>query len=277
MRRSAVLALATILAASCGQVTIEGQVVNPQGEALPGVVVQKGRGGSQDLTDVRGRYRLRLEPGANRLSYSKSGYTVAERDLNVPNARSMPVEDTTLWPLPLQPGVFLVENHRYRETQRFVPSRFYLADETVALGIEAEPRARITDPIPFILCYRTPRYDARLSRLVEAQASRPRSTSETFPVWVAGGTLAVSLKPIDQPNADLLRVAIDQPLEPGVYAVHWGALEGYNTLDNHLYVFELLPPPEDLPQPDVPPGAPESEEEPGSASDPPENTSDETA
>jgi len=228
---------------SCGGVPVEGRVVNPRGEALPGVVVQAGTVGPQDLTNVRGEYRLRLEPGDRILTYSKSGYTRAERRIDAAARSGGALEDMVLWQLPLQPGVYLVDDFRYTETPRLVPQQYFLEDESVALGVEIGPAVVTSRDVPLIVCYRTPRYDARLSRLVEVQATRPFSGADSFPVWVAAGTLAVALEPVDQPDAELLRVAMDRPLEPGVYAVHWGALEGYNTLDNRIYLFEVAPPP----------------------------------
>jgi hypothetical protein len=46
-------------------------------------------------------------------------------------------------------------------------------------------------------------------------------------------------------------------LTPGVYAVHWGALEGYTTTDSRMFLFrvgEAEPPPaEAQPTPEKPP------------------------
>jgi len=56
------------------------------------------------------------------------------------------------------------------------------------------------------------------------------------------------MEPIDLPEGQLQRVVVDRPLQPGVYAVHWGAIEGYTTLDARAYVFRVVEPPEPEPE-----------------------------
>lgn len=254
-------ALAPFLLVACDQAVIEGLVTDASGEPLPGVVVQVAPSGQQDLSDARGRYHVRASAGDLVLSYSKSGYAQAELSLAAVPAKRVHAGDVALWRLPLNPGVYIVRNYQYERADWLVPKQYYLKEGSVVHGIERPPNAFTTSPMPFIVCYHTPRYDARISRMVQAQATRPATKSATFDVWVPAGTLSVVLEPVDRPQEHLLRIDLDRPLEPGIYAVHWGALEGYTTLDNRVFLFEVLEPSEG-PLPEMEPDESEAESKP---------------
>lgn len=249
------LVLLPLMLGACGQVRLDGIVTDASGEALPGVVVKTDPAGGQDLTDVRGRYNVRIRAGSTVLLYSKSGYAPGRLEVTANPAGGHRVRDVALWRLPLNPGVYLVDNYRYDSADWVVPKQYFLKEGTLVYGTDTAPKAFTHSPIPFIVCYHTPRYDARLSRLIEAEATRPASKSSTFSVWVPAGTVAVSLRPVDTPEEHLLHVELDRPLEPGAYAVHWGALDGYTTLDNRVFLFKVLEPQEG-PLPDLEPEEP---------------------
>jgi hypothetical protein len=50
-----------------------------------------------------------------------------------------------------------------------------------------------------------------------------------------------------------MEITFASDLPPGVYAVHWGILEGYSNTDSHAYLFEILPKDAPAPQPQTPP------------------------
>ena len=53
-------------------------------------------------------------------------------------------------------------------------------------------------------------------------------------------------KVLDEPEKLLVELKATAPLEPGVYAIHWGALEGYDSIDPRIFMFALkAPAPED--------------------------------
>ena len=46
-------------------------------------------------------------------------------------------------------------------------------------------------------------------------------------------------KVLDVPEKLLVELRAAAPLSPGVYAIHWGALEGYDSIDPRIFMFEL--------------------------------------
>ena len=230
---------------ACYRSGVSGTVVNLQGEALPGVVVQVSGEETQAITDARGHYRI--APADAALDFFKTGYAPARLRPD-PNARRHAARrDVQMWPLPGSAGVYLLEDYRYIQISWVIPQQFFMSDGTVAYGSRSEPSPSTHASEPVILCYRTPRYDARLSRLVRAKPMQPSATAGGFEIWTAAGTIDADLVPVDTPQGILRRLRIDRRLEPGVYAVHWGALEGYTTLENRIFMFEVA----DLPTEDA--------------------------
>ena len=114
-----------------------------------------------------------------------------------------------------------------------------MSEGGMAHATRRDPKLTTHDSAPVIVCYKTPRYNVRLSRMRRADAKLGPGDSHLFEVWTAGGTLRADLSPLDQPEGLLLKLRIDQPLEPGVYAVHWGALEGYTTIETIVFMFRV--------------------------------------
>jgi len=232
------LGLATALPA-CEGSYVEGRVTDVRGAALPGVIVRAVDTPSQDLTDGLGRYKLAAAPGAVRVAYSKTGYASIERTLE---ASSRKGAEVSLWPLPIDPGIYIVENFRFIDTTRVVPKQYFLKDGTAAFGALFPEVVHDAASEPFILAYRTTRYNARLSRLVPAEA---QSSGDANPVtvWVEAGAMAVALEPLEGQTGPLYQLQVGRPLDPGVYGVHWGAMSGYTTLDTRVFLFRVPEPP----------------------------------
>jgi hypothetical protein len=226
---------------ACDRGALEGRVTDMHGDALPGVIVRVAGSSDQDLTDGLGRYKVAAAPGNARLEFSKSGYTSSELVVTANSRGDLP--DAMLWILPLNPGVYVVNDLRFVETQWAVPKQHNLTDGTLAYGIELPEHVVESAGEPFIVAHRTTRYNARLSRLTQDEASLQGVEKTSIPVWVEAGTMAAALEPLDAHEGLLMRVQVGRPLEPGVYGVHWGALEGYTTLDNRVYVFRIPEPP----------------------------------
>lgn len=231
-----------VLLSACQRRAVEGVATNVQGETLAGVVVQVDGGGRQVTTDVLGHYRVSADSAAARLTFSKSGYATAELILGS-EADGRRNANVQLWQLPLNAGVYFFEAGRYRPLEWVLPGQYFMKDGSVAYGTQRPAETRTPANTPFVVCYRTPRYDAQLSRLVESTATRPAVETGSFDVWVEAGSFRADLTAIDTPDAQLLRLQIGQALEPGTYAVHWGALEGYDTLEARVYLFEVAEPP----------------------------------
>ncbi len=236
----ALLGLA-IFVAACDRSYIEGRVTNRRGEALPGVTVAVSGTSTQDLSDGLGHYRIEAPPGPVTLAFSKSGYTSAQLALESKRRGATP--EVSMWVLPMNAGVYDVTPLTYHETSWALPKQHYLKDGSAAFGIELPAEVIESTSEPFLLTHRTPRYNAQLSRLVPEEARQAGIEDKSIEVWVEAGTAAVGLEPMDQSESLLQRVVIGRALEPGVYGIHWGAMEGYTTLDNRVFVFRVPEPP----------------------------------
>ncbi len=224
---------------ACYRSGVSGTVRNVQGEGLPGVVVQVSGEDTQAITDARGHYRIASATADAMLDFFKTGYAPAQVQLDADTRRQAVRGDVQMWQLPGSAGAYLLDDYRYTQISWVIPRQFFMSDGTVAYGTRSEPSPATNTSEPVILCYRTPRYDARLSRLVRAKPMQPSATAAPFEIWTAGGTIDADLVPVDTPQGVLRRLRIDRPLEPGAYAVHWGALEGYTTLENRVFLFEV--------------------------------------
>lgn len=73
-------------------------------------------------------------------------------------------------------------------------------------------------------------------------------------VWIPDESLPLLSHPVDEPEHLLLELRPARPLSPGVYAIHWGALAGYEGIDHRAFLFSL--------QEETPEKNPDSEGEP---------------
>ncbi|MCH7908577.1 MAG: carboxypeptidase-like regulatory domain-containing protein, partial [Candidatus Hydrogenedentes bacterium] len=228
-----ILLCAAMTLTGCGRVALQGQVTTIQGEALPGVAVYESKVDDGRLTNSRGGYRLLRSPGPVLLRFSKTGYSPAELRLNVKPGKTVPVPTVRMWQLPERAGVYILDESGYTETTWVNPKNFFMAEGGMAYATRREPAATAIGTAPQIICYKTPRYNALLSRLRRAQAKLGAGDTQTFEVWTAGGTIPVDLVPVDEPEGMLLRLRTEQALDPGTYAVHWGALlDGQSHLES---------------------------------------------
>ena len=232
-------AAAALCLGGCSRAVVEGKVVDVRGEALPGVAVRIEDTDFMGLSNALGEYRIRYRPGSFLLKLNKTGYTPGEIAFDIPEARRVEASTAELWPVPSTQGVYLFENYRYRETTRVEPREFFLAEGDLAYGTEQRPRVSTSDATPLLISYRLPRYDARLSRLRQSDAKRAAGQKEIITVWIDAGTIRPKQSPIDAAKGLLQSLQLPAPLEPGMYAVHWGALEGYTALERRIFLFQV--------------------------------------
>lgn len=225
---------------------ISGVVVDFAGEGLPGVSVKVEGTPYQDLTDARGRYSVWYRPGEVTLRFAKTGFAPAEQRLDLPGYDRLTHDLVELWRLPPDKGVHLLENFRYAATDLKQVQAFTVYNEGVVHGVRGAIESTTENPEPLLVSFRMPRYDARLSRLEQREVNigPSKEAVNLVDVWVSEATLRISLEPVDEPAELLTRVALPGSLEPGVYAVHWGGLEGFTAIDDHLFAFRVAPPPE---------------------------------
>jgi hypothetical protein len=172
---------------------------------------------------------------------------------------------------------------------RTEPSRCMIKEEGKAapvsrLAAKIAPEAITHLETPLIIAHKVPTYDLHCNRLIAVKAAdallpgadAPKPEAFTRDAWVPADRIGMVARPIDEPGRLLVELRPDGPLQPGVYAIHWGAFEGYASIEASAYLFEVRPAvmeveapepvePEEAPAvrnapqrlPDAPPGAPE--------------------
>lgn len=243
--RSAVLMLAVAWLAACNRTAIvEGQVQDFKGEALPGVIVTVRGQGVQALTDARGDYRLRAAPGWQELELAKTGYTPGRVATGELRHGWNEVPDATLWPLPVDRGIFILSDYRYIPLDRGEPKPFATRDFGKVYATTTEIDRTIEGTDPRIICHRMPPYDLRMHQVTEVLGADPEMEPPDYtrPVWAPMRDIPIVIAPIDEPEKLLIVVQPTQPLTPGTYAVHWGALDGYTGTDPRAFLFRIADP-----------------------------------
>lgn len=253
IRSGRILALlvAAITAVSCDRCVVRGTVADVKGEALPGVSVNANNGEVQALTDARGEYKLSCKPGRVELSFMKTGYTSGLLDIEAAGPREVKAREVTLWCLPQSAGIYLFEDFRYRKLAQIEPKPFILEDEnpaanaalSIVCGIARLPEMEeALARKPLLIAFKTPRYDIRLCRLHPVKARPVEPNPAIQEPWVPEAVVPTGTEPIDEPERFLTEIKVFETLEPGVYAVHWGALEGSTTTDPRAFVFRIFDP-----------------------------------
>ena len=235
-----------LLLAGCRAEMIQGKVLDIAGSPLPGVVVSIEGMRHQDLTDPRGDYEIKYKPGRLVLHYYKTGYTPGRLELDVDAPRAVQAVPVRLWCLPENKGVYLFEDFRYRATRPIECEELVTKESGTIYGTSKYRRERAdsvstANPEPVLLCYSVPRHQAELSRLRETELVLAGSQAEGAPIraWVPDDGVPLTLAAIDEPEGLLQQVCLPGPLEPGVYAIHWGALEGMVEFESRMFVFAI--------------------------------------
>lgn len=232
------------LLAGCNPNVIEGSVADVQGNPLPGVAVQAQSGGAQAITDALGQYRLPFLPGKVTLEFMKTGYTPGRLELTVGQWRRVQANAVALWPLPPSKGVYLFERFRYQAMGAAEPRPYRMGLRDAVHGAAKSPDVTTENPNPCMVCFKMPDYDLAFCKMRLADVSLPGfdSGGATEKVWIRAQPLPVLLEPIDQPDATLVELRLSRPLEPGVYGIHWGALDGYASTDSRVFLFRVAEP-----------------------------------
>ncbi len=244
--RSCCILFVLLLAGCESGVLLQGMVVDFKGEALPGVAVINSESGSQTITNGQGTYRLRVPLGTVSIEYHKTGYTPGRMELNLQDTRSVDVNNALLWPLPIEKGVYLFVNFQYHDVDRMEPETYQRNNGSPVLALPREPDTETTQQTVRLLCYDMPPFDIRVHRLSELKVKKPMSGAIEETVWGPVENISVFPVGIDEPERLLLEIDILNPLQPGIYAVHWGALDGYTTLDTRCFVFRVIEEKQDL-------------------------------
>ncbi len=249
---------------------IRGKVLDVHGDTLPGVAITVRGADYETLSNGLGEYSLRCRPGALTLDLMKTGYTPGVLQVEAKDRMIVDVRDAMLWPLPARKGVYLFEDFQYREMTRAEPKRYAADNGQPLLAVRKDPGLETQRPVggeralgaPIILCFKQPDYDVALCRMKQVEAALPQATpapgavSEAAPAavkesaWVSWEKIEMLVIPIDEQTRQLLEIRPMLPLTPGVYALHWGALEGHSATDPHVFLFRIAEPPEAPAKPD---------------------------
>lgn len=240
------LAVAALLFfAGCVEGALTGEVLDIQGEALPGVAVTVAGTRYQDTAGALGKYTVPAPEGPCELVFHKTGYTSGRLAVYEETDRSRPLTAMKLWPLPPAKGVYLFRDFRYEAAKPFEVERFETADGDLLFGTSTYQPGRgdvvvAESPLPLILCHNMPRQDVMVHRL-ERDEVAPRDEEEGVveEVWRSAAAFPASLEAIDPPDITLQRVRLFSPLEPGLYAVSWGSLEGDLEGERRMFVFTV--------------------------------------
>lgn len=238
----AVLAACTLPA--CDRTAlVRGVVQDFQGQALPGVTVTAMGRGAQALTNGRGEYSMRVSPGPLTLDLVKTGYTPGRVETGTLGHGWNDAPVATLWPLPPDRGVYLLAGYRYRAFDRAEPKPFATREFGVVRGTSAEITLETRDTAPHIVCHDMPPFDLRLHRVVEVMAADPEMDPPEYsrPVWAPETARPIVVSAIDELTRQLIAIEPAAPLDPGCYAVHWGAFDGYTSTDPRVFLFRILP------------------------------------
>ena len=239
---------AVILFCGCNATVIEGKVLDIKGEALPGVTVSVQGAATQALTNALGAYKLRVAPGHWMLFFHKSGYTPGRFEIDAEAPGIIEARPVTLWCLPPGNGVFLYEEYRYRATRAIERETFLAQDGRMLYGtVKFDPEhpdsAATNNATPILLCYNMPRSGVCLHRLERTDVVLEDARNGTsVKIWTPVESFPVSLISIDEPEGLLQQVQLDTNLQPGVYAVNWGAFDTSAGADPRIYLFSVRTP-----------------------------------
>jgi hypothetical protein len=233
------LALVALAGVGCERATVEGVVIDERGDRLPGVAITVEGTRDQALSNALGEYRVQFRPRGNHLlQFRKTGFTPGILELEVLGPRTVSARTVELWRVPPYAGVFLVERYRFEATTPVEVTPFGIVDEETAYGTQRDPEYTSTNPYPVIILHRVSPFDVWLARLEE------RPTTEQSKAWVLAETIATNLAALDQPEGVLQQLKYQGALEPGVYAVHWGALFGSTQNEARIFTFRIATPEE---------------------------------
>jgi hypothetical protein len=229
--------------AACQQNEIAGVVETTNGEALPGVAVEVEGQGRFAVSNTRGEYAVTYVPGDLTLRFIKSGYTPGELRLRVEEHRPVLADTVRLWRLPPDQGVFLYHDGRYTAAAPVIPERF-VTKEGIRYGTKKQDVEARTDAAePVLINYSARRETPVLTRLERQTLTLTgEDVLETdIEAWAPVEDFPLGSAPIDEPDHVLRELQLPQPLENGVYAVHWGALAGEASAEPRMFTFRVGP------------------------------------
>lgn len=111
---SPLLSSPLLLLLACGQMAIDGQVVNVTGQPVPGARITAIGANCATTAGEDGRYALPCLPGTYTLVVNMDGYVEQKLEVEATERKRYDQGKTVLVALPTEKGVFLFEENRYR-------------------------------------------------------------------------------------------------------------------------------------------------------------------
>lgn len=258
-RTLCVAALSLLVAAGCDpKVSLQGLVTNLEGEPLPGVSVKIEAAQAFGVTNGNGIFGKRpntvsVPPGTWELVYIKSGFTSAQQPLEARNPGLLEVPPVALWPLPAAKGVYILDGDHYNPLTRVTPERHRTPENAPLFGTKLSPELDLDEAPAYFISHKMANYDWHLSRLEKVEVLRPGVEPDaltgtdqpeglTETIWAESVRLPIDALPVDLPERLLWRIAPAAPMGPGVYALHWGALDGDTTTEESAYLISIQDP-----------------------------------
>lgn len=253
-------AMVLVLAGCAPHVGIQGVVYNIEGEPLPGVSVRVEEIGAFAVSNGNGVFgkrpnTLSLPPGTWELAYFKTGFTTARQTIDTGSARSVEAAPVQLWPLPSAKGIYVLDGLTYLPFTRVTPDRHRRENNAPVYGMKLAPELKLATAPPMIISHRLANYDWQLTRLEQVtvlregfeplppgQESKKGDDTRTEVIWAASVRLPIQTTPIDEPEQQLWRIIPSVELGPGLYAIHWGALDGDPGTEPSAYLMEVIDP-----------------------------------
>lgn len=256
---AAVIVFLPLIVSGCTQqAVIRGAVYDAAGEMLPGVTVHLEEQDKEALSNANGNYSIRAARGTTSLHFYKTGYTSARFTVDSLAFGSNEIPDVTLMPLPAEEGVFYRQALRYEALEHPRINRYTIGKGEPVFGTPVQPTLTLPweDPEkapeagrPRFLAYKVQPYNALLHRLrfltlkeekkkeKEQKPTKEAGTEEK--ILIADTALPLIARILDDSDGQMVELYPGYPLEPGVYAIHWGALSGYDSLDPRAFLFEV--------------------------------------
>lgn len=256
---AAVLMFLPLIESGCTQqAVIRGAIYDAAGETLPGVSVHLEGQDKEALSNANGSYSIRTVRGATSLHFYKTGYTSARVAVDSLAFGSNEMPDVVLMPLPAEEGVFYRQALRYEALEHPRINRYTIGKGEPIFGTPVQPtlilpwedpeKAPEEDKLRF-LAYKVQPYNALLHKLrfltlkeekKKEQEQKPAKEAEAGEkILIADTALPLIARILDDSDGQLVELYPGYPLEPGIYAIHWGALSGYDSLDPRAFLFAI--------------------------------------
>lgn len=273
-----IMMVVTCLAGCSPQVGIQGLVSNIAGEPLPGVSVRVEATGAFSVSNGNGMFgkrpnTLSVAPGTWEIAYFKTGFTSVHKSITTGDGRLLELPPVQLWPLPPAKGVYVLEGLTYEPFTRVTPERYIRENNTPVFGVKLTPELKLPAAPAMIISHRMANYDWQLSRLEQitvlregfepapkGETPKEGAESRTETIWAASVRLPMETAALDEPEQQLWHITPNVELGPGIYAIHWGALDGDPGTEASAYLLQVIDP--NAPPEPVEAEAPEAEAKP---------------